>query len=273
MQGYNKDNARKYGIKAAVILEKLIYFAASNIITGQYQYEGRTYINTQGIKGLAKTLDELTPSQIRYNLDKLEKAAAIEKTNAYNRNKYDRSQLICLSDEFKEQIYNKIQQIQQAKNGGKIKTEPKTRANQKETPAAPMENTTPEAPPEASQNEKAVYHIFAEHYKRIYKTQPPPINHYTAKAAAEIYGYIIKDIETKTGSTQHAREDILKQIDWYFYAAAYQYKDQPLKFNLMYFTKAGEKITATLETLARQHFNKHHKFKRGKQTYINTKGL
>lgn len=284
-ESYNKQNAAKYGVKAAVILEKLIYFTASNIIKGEGQHEGETYVNIKnGARGFAELM-EYSPRQIAYNLDKLEKADAIQKTNAYNRNKYDRTQLIKVNKLlFENQILQKVKEIQTAKSikattrpaAPRAATEPKPKAAREAShKAAPMENrpkAEPKAePPQLTEETRVIYEIYKLHFKKLFKNPPPPLNHHTAEAAGKIYNYILKDIQTKTGQEQHEKQAILIQIEWHFFAASYLFKDQLLKYNLIYLEKAGERITATMETLANQHYNKNHKYKR--QFFINLNNI
>lgn len=284
-ESYNKENAKKYGVKAAIILEKIIYFTASNIIKGEGLHEGETFVNIKnGARGLAGIM-EYTPRQIAYNLDKLEKADAIQKTNAYNRNKYDRTQLIKVNRSlFENQILQKIKEIQTAKGikpttrpaAPRAATEPKPRATPETLhKAAPMEKR-PEIKPKAeplqvNEETRATYEIYKLHFIKLFKSPPPPLNKNTAAAAMAIYNHILKDIQTKTGQEQHDKQTILIQIEWHLYAAAYLFKDQLLKYNLIYLEKAGGRITATMETLAKQHYNKNHKFKRN--FFINLKEI
>ena len=265
IESYNKENARRYGTAAAVILEKLIYFTASNIVNKQNLIEGRTYVNIKGgIKGFAEILNEYSPSQIRYNLDKLEKADAIQKTSEHNRNKYDKTNLYLVNSIFENQILKKVQDIQ----GKRQKPEPiapRAAPATEQRPHKPEPITPrPERPEPATTTDKGagVVKIFNLYYKDIYKTPPPPLNKHTAAAAEKIYKAILKDIQQITGTTEHAKKRIINQIEWFFYAAATLYKNEILKFNLIYMEAASEKITTTLHTLSKQHYNKDHKFKR-----------
>lgn len=274
---YNKENARKYGVPAAAILEKLIYFTASNTINNQQQHDNKTYVKIKGgVQGLKEILNEFTTSQIRYNLDKLEKAAAIQRTNEYNANKYDKTNYYLLSREFDNQVLKKVSDIKKAKG---IKAEPKPEPIRPEpkpepTRAKPEQVRAEPAPVRAepdTEEGKAVLKIFNLYYNDIYKTPPPPANPNTTAAAAAIGAAILADIKQKTGKEQHAKADILNQIEWYFYTAAKLYRNELLKFNLVYLEKAADTINATLQTLATQHYNKNHKFKR--RFFINLKEL
>ena len=271
-ESYNKENGKRYGIKAAIILEKLIYFTASNIITKQHQHENRTHVRIKdGVQGFAKIL-EFSPSQVRYNLNKLERAGAIQRTNAYNHNKYDKTHLYYVEAIHKDEILKKVNEILNAR---KVTPAP--------SPASPAEmerqkgkqEETPAPSPASPQMEggQAVIKIFNLYYKDIYKTNAPPPNKHTTAAAAEIYTAIIKDIEAKTGTAaaEHGKKAIINQVEWYFYTASKIYKDELLKFNLIYLKAAKGKILTTLHTFANKHYNKNDKFKR--RFFINLKEL
>ena len=120
---------------------------------------------------------------------------------------------------------------------------------------------------------QAVIKMFNLYYKDIYKTNAPPANKHTTAAAAEIYTAIIKDIEAKTGTAaaEHGKKAIINQVEWYFYTASKIYKDELLKFNLIYLKAAKGKILTTLHTFANKHYNKNDKFKR--RFFINIKEL
>ena len=281
VESYNKENGKRYGIKAAIILEKLIYFTASNIITKQHEHENRTHVKIKnGVQGFAKIL-EFSPSQIRYNLNKLERAGAIQRTNAYNRNKYDKTHLYYVEAIHKDEILKKVNEILNARKGKQEETPapaspPSPRMEkpkQEETPApsppsppSPAEMETPAPSPASPQmeREQAVIKIFNLYYKDIYKTNAPPANKHTTAAAAEIYNAIIKDIEAKTGkaAAEHGKKAIINQIEWYFYTASKIYKNELLKFNLIYLKAAKDNILSKLHTFANKHYNKNDKFKR-----------
>lgn len=278
IESYNKENGKKYGIKAAIILEKLIYFTASNIIKKDHQHEDRTYVRIKdGVKGFAKIL-EFSPSQLRYNLNKLERAGAIQRTNEYNHNKYDKTNLYYVEAMHKKEIFKKVNEILNAR---KVTPAPaalsppaqmeKGQGQETKQEKTPAPASPPPPPAKATEGGQAVIKMFNLYYKDIYKTNAPPANKHTTAAAAEIYTAILKDIETKTGTAEHEKKDILNQVEWYFYTASKIYKDELLKFNLIYLKAAKGKILTTLHTFANKHYNKNDKFKR--RFFINIEEL
>ena len=78
-------HAEAYGVNAALILNKLVYYVRKNIGIAEHTFEGRTY-DRFPMKSWGRILPFLTPDQIRHALGKLIDAGVVLSTQKLNKN-------------------------------------------------------------------------------------------------------------------------------------------------------------------------------------------
>jgi hypothetical protein len=86
---FNIEDAKKYGVNCAVILENIRFWVAKNKANAKHSYDGK-YWTYNSIKAFHELFPYLSERQIRTALDKLIEAKEIEKGN-YNQNSYDQT--------------------------------------------------------------------------------------------------------------------------------------------------------------------------------------
>jgi hypothetical protein len=91
---FNIEDAKKYGINAAVILNNLKFWIAKNKANNKHFHNG-TYWTYNSIKAFSELFPYMSEKQIRTALENLEELGVIGKGN-FNENKYDRSNWFCL---------------------------------------------------------------------------------------------------------------------------------------------------------------------------------
>jgi len=94
---FDIDDARKYGVNSAIILNNIRFWVAKNKANKKHLHEG-SYWTYNSIKAFSELFPYLTEKQIRTALGNLESHGIISKGN-FNENKYDRSNWYCLNGE------------------------------------------------------------------------------------------------------------------------------------------------------------------------------
>ena len=84
-----QDDAKRWGLAAAVVLYNVRYWLDYHQQEGIHEYDGRTWCFVTAEK-LAATLGFLSKDQVRRALDKLAKGGALDKGN-HNKSSYDRT--------------------------------------------------------------------------------------------------------------------------------------------------------------------------------------
>ena len=112
---FDYRNSEKYGINAALILEKFIHLTAMNILNSQNEIDGKVWIYIEGgYKALTSKeyLPYLTERQLGIALKKLKTENCLDMTQTYNKFSSDRTYWYALNFElFENQILEKIQQL------------------------------------------------------------------------------------------------------------------------------------------------------------------
>jgi hypothetical protein len=90
-------DAKRYGIKEAILLYNLKFWIAKNKASGKHFYKGRTW-TYNSYKAFSELFPYLSESQIKRALASLVKQGAILKGN-FNKMRYDRTNWYALSDE------------------------------------------------------------------------------------------------------------------------------------------------------------------------------
>lgn len=237
---YNIINAH-YGIKAAIILERLIYFTASNKVNNVNQHYNRTYVKINQ-NALAEQLN-MSLSSIKYNIKKLHKLDAIEINQDLNTNKYDKTNWYSLSKEFKEQIDKKVNAI--SKSSSKLSTV---------IPKAPSKGGDAIKPKVKAVN---VPHgkIFERWYKFKFNTDYLGWNQYTRDAYRSIVNQQV-DIIEKIANRKPTDNELEEELDWLFYTAHVEYIEQVQKFNVMYIETCVDRLQDLKIIRMKKHFRK-----------------
>lgn len=238
MEGYNIQNLY-LGIKAAVILEKLIYYTASNILNGREQHRGKTYVKIAGGQKALSDIVQFSLASTKYNLKKLHKADLIDSTNEFNINKYDKTLYYLLNQIIlNDQIQAKIKAIKpEATAAPTIRQQESRRARVEETP-----------------RNKYQKHFDKWFYKK-FRLPPPKWNNGTIKAFDEILKKQQKIIVEASGKEAN-EESLIQEIDWLFYAAHKDFNNELQKFNVVYINHAFDRLHNSKLHLVRKHNNK-----------------
>jgi len=86
---FNIEDAKKYGVNCAVILENIRFWVAKNKANEKHLYDGHTW-TYNSVKAFGDLFPYLTEKQIRGALDKLVASDEVQKGN-YNPNPYDKT--------------------------------------------------------------------------------------------------------------------------------------------------------------------------------------
>lgn len=93
---FNIEDAKKYGVNAAVILNNIRFWEAKNRANGVNLHDEK-YWTYNSVEAYQELFPYLTADQIRYALNKLVEEGAILKGN-YSENKYDRTSWYTVAD-------------------------------------------------------------------------------------------------------------------------------------------------------------------------------
>lgn len=94
---FNIENAKKYGVDCAVIIENMAFWIAKNKANKKHFYEGRTW-TYNSVKAFSELFPYWNEKQISRILKKLEDEKIIISGN-YNKSAYDRTKWYAFSDE------------------------------------------------------------------------------------------------------------------------------------------------------------------------------
>jgi hypothetical protein len=86
---FNIEDAKKYGVNCAVILENIRFWVAKNKANDKHSYDGK-YWTYNSVKAFGELFPYMSSDVIRRSLDKLVAEGEILKGN-YNENTYDRT--------------------------------------------------------------------------------------------------------------------------------------------------------------------------------------
>jgi len=94
---FNIENAKKYGVDCAIIIENMAFWIAKNKANKKHFYEGRTW-TYNSVKAFSELFPYWNEKQISRILKKLEDEKIIISGN-YNKSAYDRTKWYAFSDE------------------------------------------------------------------------------------------------------------------------------------------------------------------------------
>lgn len=104
IHSFETEDARRYGIVAAVLLHNLRYWVEKNRANGRHRHEGRTW-TYNSVRAFAQLFPYLTEKQIRTALDKLKEDGAILVGN-FAKSGYNRTAWYAIVNE--EELFGSI---------------------------------------------------------------------------------------------------------------------------------------------------------------------
>jgi hypothetical protein len=104
IHAFQVQDAVRYGLNAAVILNNFKYWIAKNKADGRNHHDGRFWTYST-VKALAESFPYLTQKQVRVAIDKLIESGVLLKGN-FNKVGYDRTVWYALTDETELMIHN-----------------------------------------------------------------------------------------------------------------------------------------------------------------------
>lgn len=94
---FNIEDAKKYGVECAIILENLRFWIAKNKANNRHFYDGK-YWTYNSVRALAELFPYWTINQIRRYIDKLQSLGVISCGN-YNQSPYDMTKWFCVNEQ------------------------------------------------------------------------------------------------------------------------------------------------------------------------------